>query len=274
MFFTVRTFSKLFIILLPFSALAETYQWAAPTRFVSALCTKFDFVSDLPLSHETTELFSNWSQYENFRKQEMNDQWENGSSEEFQSWLDKIGSQGKVESVLIFYLSTHQNKDGSLKFSKGADLSGKDLIQSLKKVSQRFQKVLFIDDSCYAASLEECGTWPENIIRLYSSDKKEAAIDVEFNKGPYGLDDFSKKEREFLAEKYTWKPKGMSFFGLMTLKAGLDLKDLSSSLDLQTFFKALNRFRDQYDEDVRQAKVQHFILKPESANLTLLKRIK
>ncbi len=129
-----------------------------------------------------------------------------------------------------------------------------------------------MNDSCYAAALEKYGSFASNVIRFYTSRENEVSVDLIFDKGPYGLEEFTKGERHFLKSQMQWDPKGMSFFGIIGLKAALALtRGNRASVDLQTLLGEMNRFRDLYDEEIRQAKVQHFVLMPADANIELLK---
>jgi hypothetical protein len=152
-------------------------------------------------------------------------------------------------------------------------LPGKDLVHALNQVAARYQRVLFINDSCHAAALEKSAPLAENIIRLYSAADNEEAIDLDFSNGPYGLSNFVQDPRNVLKSKPTLKIKGMSFLATMAFRTFLQLEnDSAPSIDLQQLFKGMNAFRDRYDDDVRQAKVQHFKMIPAKANFEILKR--
>ena len=96
--------------------------------------------------------------------------------------------------------------------------------------------------------------------------------DLLFDKGPYGLDSFIEKERRFIQSKKKWDPKGLSFFVLIGFKAFFSLTEKQpSSIDLQHLLHEMNDFRHLYDNEVRQARVQHFELVPSTANFEILR---
>ena len=248
------------------------YQWAIPVHFAAATCTEFSWVSDLPNTDETAALFKRCVVDRFGLPLDKTNFWSDGSNEEFLSWLNGLAEKGRSDSTLIFYFATHQWSNGQTKFSKGPNLEPEKLIQAINKAAKQYRSILFINDSCYAAALEKYGSFSSNIIRFYTSKDNEVSIDLVFDKGPYGLEEFTQKERQFLKSEIQWEPKGMSFFGIIGLKAALALAQRNgTTVDLQALLGEMNRFRDLYDEEIRQAKVQHFVLMPADANIELLR---
>ena len=248
------------------------YMWATPVRLATATCSEFPWVSDLPMTSETLALLKRCAVDEFGLSPDKVDSWNNGSADEFLSWMKELVQKGDTDSMLILYFATHQKSDGRTKFVHGPDLPPAQLMEAINALAKRYQRVLFIDDSCYAAALEKCGSFSENVIRLYSSEEDAVAIDLNFDNGPYGLDEFIKKEQRILQSRLNLNLKGMSFLSLMGLKAAVAISDKSLlSIDLQTLVREMNQWRDQYDEDIRQAKVQHLKLVPADANLEILK---
>ena len=242
-------------------------------RLATATCSKFPWVSDLPFTPETASLLKRCAVDEFGLADGKTDAWSNGSSEEFLGWLKQIGEKGDPDSTLILFLATHQWGDGRTKFSSGSDLAPEKLIRAINEAAARYQRILFINDGCYASGLEKRGSFSDKVIRLYASGNDHPALDVNFDKGPYGLEEFAQKERLFLRSRMQWNPKGMSFLGLIGLKAALSPREKSAaSLDLQTFMREMNRCRDLYNETVRQAKAQRLALAPSDANFVILKR--
>ncbi len=250
------------------------YQWAVPVRVAVATCSQFHWVSHLPLTSETVFLLKR-SAVDTFGlSMEKTDFWENGTAEEFLEWMEAVGKKGDLNSTLIFYFSTHQRRNGRTKFSKGQDLEGERLVQEMNEIAKRYQRILFINDSCYASALEKKGVFSERILRFYSSKEDQLAIDLNFDKGPYGLEEFIQNERSFLKSEWQWNPKGTSFLAMIGFKSALALgKSFPKTMDLQMVFKQMEKSRDLYDQEVRQAKVQNFILIPSDANFEMLKRM-
>lgn len=253
----------------------QSYSWSAPTRVITAVCSKFSSVSELPQSLDTVDLISKTLKKVQGTQYDTGDQWENGTAVQFLSWLDSIEATGNKEGLLIFYFSTHQLTDGSLKFSDGKDLGGFELVQALNKLSSHFQRVLFINDSCYAASLEKCGVFSENILRLYASQADETALDIEFKRAPYGVDEFFGSERSILKKNFGFYGEGLSFLALVSVKAIADLTDENTSqVDLTNLLTKIESSVREYYKVVRQPSIQKIVVYPRDANLPLLKRIK
>ena len=252
---------------------AADYHWASPIRFATASCTEFSWVSDLPFTTETTS-FLQQGAIELGLSREKIDSWQNGSGEEFLDWLHALSKKGEAETTLVFYFSTHQKRDGQIKFSKGSDLTSKTFVSSFNDLSKNYHRVLLINDSCYSSVLEKVEPFSEKVIRLYSTREDEVAKDFPFDQGPYGFDEFTQKERLFL-KKMDWPIKGMSFIGIIGLKAGLQLtREAASSIDLQTLLSEMNLCRDQYNAEIRQARAQHFQLVPSDANFRMIERVR
>jgi hypothetical protein len=67
----------------------------------------------------------------------------------------------------------------------------------------------------------------------------------------------------------------MTFLGIIGLKAALNIaENPGATVDLQTFFRSLSAARNQYDESIRQTKVQHLILVPSTDTIEILTRDK
>jgi hypothetical protein len=250
-----------------------TFQFSSPTRLATASCTDFPWISDLPLCLETANLLKRVSVDVFHLTADDIDSWENGSSEEFLTWLGQVADKGRPDSTLVFYFVTHQLKDGQEKFNRGTGLSGGRLIEAINRVAIRYHRVLFINDCCYGAALEKQGNFSSNVIRLYTADEEHAAYNLDFEKGPYGLAKFLAKERAYLKADMKWEPRGMTFFGLIALKTGLDIAEKpESSIDLRMIFERMIYFCNLYDDKVRQHDVQKFILMPTAANFEILNK--
>jgi hypothetical protein len=264
------------LLLLPVYAWAAEpaiFRFSSPTRIATASCTDFAWVSDLPLCLETARLLQLAGTEKFGLSPDKVEAWANGSSEDFLGWLKALEEKGAPNATMILYFVTHQLKDGSMKFSKGSDLAAADLIEAINRLARRYDRVVFINDSCYGAVLETRGKFYDNVVRLYAASDEEEACNLRFGKGPYGLEKFLKNERTYLAGDMKWEPPGMTFLGIIGLKAALEMAaNPGSSVDLQTFFRRMSAMRNEYDESIRQKKVQHLILVPSTANFDLLDR--
>jgi hypothetical protein len=252
---------------------SETYRWATPVRLAFASCSEFPWVSDLPLTTETIRLLKRSATDAFGLPAERIHSWNNGSAEEFRGWLKEVGGKTEPDAVLILFFATHQLKDGRTRFTKGPDLPPEQLVDAVNTAAQHGQRLVFINDSCYAAALEKAGNFSDRVIRLYAADRREEAVDVHFEEGPFGLEDFARAERLFLQSRWDWKPPGMSLLGLLGLKAALKLaEERPATIDLRMLLDRMNRARQAYDDQVRQAKIQHISLAPADANIVLLKK--
>ncbi len=250
------------------------YEWAVPTRLAVATCSQFSGVSALPLTSETVSLLERCVVDELHLPPDHADFWNNGSASEFLEWMHGIAKKGDPHTTLLLYFATHQWSDGRTKFTRGPNMKPEDLIQAINDAGHHYQRILFINDSCYAAKLENCGRFSNNILRFYSSAEEERAVDLYFDHGPYGLQHFIQKERAFLHSKMQWDPQGMTFLGLIGLKTGLLLTGKHiETVDLQSFVQKMNQFRELYNEEIRQARAQHFILVPATSNFVILKPV-
>ncbi len=260
-------------LLAPFVLSAPPYEWATPVRLTSATCTEFSGVSSLPLTAETVSLLKFSADNGLALPMRGSDVWSNGSGDEMLKWLGSLAEQNQPDTTLILYFSTHQLKDGNTRFTDGPDLEPTRLVDAINKAAGHYKRVLFINDSCYGTALERGGSFADNVIRLYSARSDELSMEFKFNKGPYGLEEFVEKERVFLRANWNWDPPGMGLLGIMGLKAGLHFREESpATIDLQHFVDELSRFRDLYNEEIRQARAQHLTLIPASANFDILKR--
>ncbi len=236
-----------------FAGMAEEHGNGVPLEFASAVCTRFDWVSDLPLTTNTCLLLQRTIRQ--MDSQARVHEWSNGSSGDFLQWMQQLKPYS-TNTCLILYLATHQKRDGRLKFSEGEDLPPDRLVNAVNQVAERYARVLLVNDSCHAAALEFGGEFCGNVSRFYASAASEEAVDVDFARGPAGLEDFARPGREWLRGHWGWDPPGMSFFGLMGLQAALRTPP-RGIMDLEEFWNGILRQRDRYDEQVRQAKVQH-----------------
>lgn len=260
----------LFLLLSP--AYGDSFQFAAPTRIATASCTDFEWVSDVPLCLESAKLLRKVATEKFGVSDKMVHAWSNGSAEDFLRWLKTLEEKGSPDSTLILYFVTHQLTDGRLKFSKGEDLAGSVFVEAMNSLARHYDRIVLINDCCYGAAMEGCGKFYDNIVRLYAASEEEEADNLRFGKGPYGLEKFLKAERSWLVSALKWDPPGMSFLGVIGLKAGCELAGTGGAVDLQTFFRSLSAARNEYDESIRQKKVQHLILVPSMANFDILTR--
>lgn len=254
----------------PVKAAKPRYQWAGPTRVASACCTEFSGLSDLPLSAESVTLLKR-SLEELGPGTEALDEWSNGSAQEFLAWTSRLAEKGKTDTTLILFLCTHQLKDAQLRFTEGPNMEGARFIEAMNHLGGRYERVLLLNDSCFAAGLERKGTFATNVIRFYSASGDEASVDLNFDKGAYGLEEFVEKERTWVREAWRWEPRGMGFFATMSLKIlNRWRQEPSAGVDLQRFFNAFTRYRNQYNDEIRQARAQHPKLVPSDANFVIL----
>ncbi|MBI4025279.1 MAG: hypothetical protein HY360_09890 [Verrucomicrobia bacterium] len=252
---------------------AQGWEWDFPAHIATAVCTQFPWVSDLPMTGETVRLLRRCALDGLGLPAARMDHWSNGSADEFVAWLNDLAKKGTLDCTLILYFSTHQQSDGRLKFTTGPDLSANRMVHVVNAAAVNFNRLLLINDSCYAAALEKGGSFSDKVIRLYASTERETSRDLDFDRGPAGLEDFAANERRFLRTRLQWEPRGMSFLGLMGLKWALRLMEKNDEgVDLQTLVCEMIRCRDLYNEDVRQARAQHPVLAPANANFTLVRR--
>jgi len=264
----LKFWTSLFVALLFLEVQGSSQSLGQTCRLAIATCSKFPWVNDLPETVDTASFLQ--SCFQQFSKnQDSADIWQNGSSREFLNWTQMIARKGNPKQNLILYFSTHQRSDGRTRFSDGQDLSPSELIGALNDLAKNYQRVLFINDSCYAANLEKKGAFAENIVRLYSAQADEIALDLQFGKGPFGLSKFIEEDLKWLRSELNWTGKGMSFVTLMALKAGRIVTTKKSDLDIGTLFIEMKRCRDLYDEQVRQSKVPHFVLVPADARFPI-----
>jgi hypothetical protein len=249
---------------------AAEYQWAQPTYFASATCSEFKWVDDLKLTRDTVSLMENgFSALGGAKNQYFH--WKNGTAEEFLTWTDQIPSD--KQGILIFYFSTHQKPKGRIKFTSGPDLEAAPFISKINLLAYKFKQVLLIHDCCRGSELEKYGEFSTNVIRLYSASEGEDAIDLDFQKGPYGLSEFIQKEQLWIESLFSRKIKGLTFLTTFGLKSAFQsVKESPPEIDLQILLTQMNSARNQYKEDVRHGKVQNFKLFPENANLLFLKK--
>lgn len=224
-------------------------------HFISAVCTRFRWVSDLPLATNTVVLLDRTVRI--LDPEAVVEAWNDGTASEFLRWTEgrRLSARKKW---LVFYFSSHQKTDGRIKFSEGDDLPPEKLVAAVNEMGRDSERVLFINDSCYAASLEKTGGFASNVMRCYSSREEEEAVDVEFDKGPAGVEEFMQPERAGLRVNWGWDPPGMSFLGIAGLKAGWG-KRLRTC---DAFWRELLRAREAYHDSVRPGRVQHFVLVP------------
>ncbi len=249
------------------------YRFAQPVRVATASCTHFEWVSDLPVCLETARLLERSATGKFGLPADRIESWTNGTSEEFLGWLKTVEDKGAPDASLIFYFVTHQQKDGSFRFSKGADLSPARFVEAVNHLARRYDRVVLVNDCCYGAVLEGGGKFYQNVIRVYAASEEEQAFNLRFGKGPYGMEEFLKEGRAYLKKRMSWDPPGMTFLGIVGLKAALEMsKDAGSPVDLQTFFRRLTTARDLYDTSIRQKNVQHIVLVPATANFEILVR--
>lgn len=249
---------------------ASNYRLAMPCRAAVGQCDDFKWVSDLPYNKETYRLFEKGTAELGLPPERL-EHWRNEDSSSFLKWLVGMEAKGDGVSTLILYFSSHQRSNGRIKFSKGEDLEGKAMVEALNSIAGHYARVLFVNDSCYASSLEHCGQFAANVIRLYSSNDAEESFDLEYRSGPYGLEEFVRGNRIFYKEKLKFEPRGMSFLAELAVRAARNLdREGHPSLRLQDLYKEMSRGRDLYDEQVRQRRVQHFVLVPADADMELL----
>ena len=252
---------------------AETSSWhfPRPTRIATASCTDFEWVSDLPICAETARLLERTATGKFGLSPDRVDSWTNGALEEFLGWLKTVEDKGAPDATLIFYFVTHQLKDGSLKFSKGADLSPAGVVEAVNRLARRYNRVLLVNDCCYGAVLEGGGKFDDNVVRVYAASEQEEACNLRFGKGPYGLEKFLEEERAYLQQSMGWDPPGMTFLGIIGLKAALEIaRSPGASVDLQDLFRRMGATRDLYDASIRQKKVQHLVMVPPTADFQIL----
>lgn len=248
-----------------------SYHFSHPIRIATASCTDFEWVSDLPICLETARLLERSATANFGLSLDRVDSWTNGTSEEFLSWLKTLEEKSAPDATLIFYFVTHQLKDGSFKFSRGADLPAADFVEAVNRLASRYDRVVLIDDCCYGAVLEHGGRFHDNVVRVYAAADEEPACNLRFGKGPYGMEKFLRQERAYLKDGMGWDPPGMTFLGLIGLKAALEMsKDAGPSVDLQSFFRGMSAARDSYHASIRQKNVQHILLVPPTADFEIL----
>lgn len=248
-----------------------SYCFPFPVRIATASCTDFEWVSDLPICAETARLLERTATGKFGLSPDRVDSWTNGALEEFLGWLKTVESKGAPDATLIFYFVTHQLKDGSLKFSKGADLSPAGFIEAVNCLARRYNRVLLVNDCCYGAVLEGGGKFDDNVVRIYAASEREEACNLRFGKGPYGMEKFLKEERAYLRDCMDWDPPGMTFLGIIGLKAALEIaRSPGASVDLQDLFRRMSANRDLYDASIRQKKVQHLVMVPPTADFQIL----
>ncbi|MDD2710050.1 MAG: hypothetical protein PHV34_18870 [Verrucomicrobiae bacterium] len=247
-------------------------EWASPVKLAVATCATFPGKEEVLLGSETAKLLKAVAQ-DDFRMASSKIfQWNDRSAADFRKWSQKVGEKGDAETTLLFYFSTLQRSDGGVRFSLGPDLKGEKLVEAVNAVAAKYKRVLFVNDSSYAARLEDCGKFSDKVIRLYACDDDEPALLLGFEKVSTGLDEFVQAERIFMRMRFPVEPKGMSFLGLVGLKAGLKLKDFSeNNIDLQTWFKRMQHWRDFYTDHVKQPKAPRLILEPSDANFEMVK---
>lgn len=264
-----------FVPVLAFASPLSNWEWALPVRVGLATCWEYSWVSDLPVTPDTTAFLRQVAVEGLKLPPDHVDEWNNGTAGNFLEWIDALGRKGDGATTLILYFATHQRDDGRTKFSEGPDLPGRALVNVVNKLALQYRAVLFVNDSCHAASLEEEGRFATNVIRLYASSRDEDAVDLRFEKGPYGFEEWMAKDRDVWRAWSKSDPKGLSFLMMMGLKAGNSLQKRDDSvLDLKLLLKEMNRARSEYDDRVRHRGVQQIQIFPENANLPLARRFR
>lgn len=257
------------------SGAESEFRFSSPTRIATASCTDFSWVSDLELCQETARLVEKAATGPFGLAADRLERWSNGSKEEFLAWLARLEQKGEPDGTLILYFVTHQLADGNFKFSRGPDLTCAEFLDAINKLARKYDRVILLDDCCYGALLEGGGKFFDNVVRVYAASEDEEAYHFRFGKGPYGLDQFLKAERDYLRQTMGWQPPGMTFMGIIGLKSALELAaGPVDSVSLQAFFRQMAANRDVYDELVRQKKVQHILLVPPTCDWQLLVRRK
>ncbi|MCC7519214.1 MAG: hypothetical protein IT578_08530 [Verrucomicrobiae bacterium] len=253
-------------------AFAGDWEWSGPVRLATASCSRFSWVSDLPMAPETGRLLEHFAVDVLRLPGSGIHRWDNGSAEDFIRWLEELSRNGDPQTTLILWFSTHQKEDGRMKFSEGPDLAPSDLVAALNRVAASYARLLFMNDSCHAAALERVRGFRENVVRLHASREREEAADVEFSKAPFGVERFSREARADLRGKMRWDPPGMTLMGLFLLEGGRRAARDASSVDLQELVAAMNASRDRFEAEVRQARPQRLVLAPADANFELVRR--
>lgn len=248
------------------------WEWAGPTRVAIAECSRFPWVSDLPMVPETARLLECASGALGSPHGKAM-RWSDGSSEGFVRWLDALARDGDPSGTLILYFSTHQRADGRMRFSEGPDLAASALVASLNALGGAHARVLFLNDTCHAAAIERAGAFRESVVRLHACRENERAADVVFSSGPFGAGAFARGPRTFLRDRAGLDPEGMSLLGLFGLAAGIEVeRGKADTVDLRRLFAAMLAARDAWDRNVRQARAQHLELAPPDANFEIARR--
>lgn len=256
-------------------AAEPSFRFSMPVRVATASCTDFEWVSDMPVCLETARLLEKSAVASFGLPADRVDSWSNGTAEEFLSWTKTLEEKAAPDATLFFYFVTHQLKDGHFKFSRGPDLSAADFVDAVNRLARRYDRVVLLDDCCYGAVLEGGGKFYDNVVRVYAASEDEEAVNLKFEKGPYGLAKFLKEERSYLKDKLGWDPQGMTFFGVIGLRAALEISQSPPvSVELQAFFRRMSAQRDLYDTSIRQKNVQHLVLVPATADFQILKKEK
>lgn len=254
-------------------ARAEGWRWAAPVRLATAVCSRFEGVRDLPMAPESGQLLERLAAAAQGSPPPEIRRWRDGRAEDFLRWTEDLAARGESRTDLVFWFSTHQKRDGRLKFSSGPDLAPGDWVAAVNRTAAAHARVLLIHDCCHAAELERIGGFRPNVTRLYAARANEDAADVEFSSAPFGVAAFARPARAWLRAALRWDPPGMTLMGLYLLEGGRQAaRDGGDCVDLQSLVAAMNAARERFNDEVRQAKAQHVVLAPPEANFVLLRR--
>ncbi len=256
-----------------FPAHAEGWRWAAPVRLATAVCSRFEGVSDLPMAPESGHLLERLAAAVQGSPPTEILRWRDGSAEDFLRWIEDLAAGGQSGTDLVFWFATHQKRDGRLKFSSGPDLAPGDWIAAVNRAAAAHARLLLIHDCCHAAELERIGGFRPNVTRFYAARANEDAADVEFSRAPFGVAAYARPARAWLRAALRWDPPGMTQMGLYLLEGGRQaMRDGGDCVDLQSLVAAMNAARERFNDEVRQARAQHVVLAPSEANFVLLRR--